>query len=356
MIKFNDLDSYFITNPSNIFYLTGFRGTGERGEASLVFSEGEITLFVSKMYKSEALEIANDESNPSDNISKRGVEKSDKLDIKVEIVEKGMDIYDKPKDLFKKYKKIGFEAKDLRYSEYSYLDSKEYDLIPSNNVIENMRIVKTDEELRRIQKGIIINETIALELVDYIEAGMKEYEVAEYISIRIREMGGEGSAFDTIVASGTNSALPHYKTGDRLIGKDDIVLVDFGARYKGYCSDMTRTYCVSEWGVVNDKLKAAKDLVQRAHDECIKMVHDGVKIDDLWVKAVEILGDESEYFVHSLGHGLGIDIHEQPGLQSRKQQSVGIEAKLEAGMVVTIEPGLYYPGLGGVRIEDTIVV
>ena len=220
---------------------------------------------------------------------------------------------------------------------------------PVNGVVEELRGVKDEDEIARIRAAVELTDQ-AFEFVrGILRPGLTEKELAWQIERYLREHGAEGMAFAPAVASGPNSAVPHHEPGDRPIGAGEPIWLDLGARLDGYCADLTRTLCI---GDPSERLRETVELVGRALAEAeskLKPGIDGKQADAIArdMFAAEGCGDA---FIHSLGHGLGIDIHEAPRL------SRFFEDDLKIGAVVTIEPGIYFPGWGGVRIEDTVLM
>ncbi len=219
----------------------------------------------------------------------------------------------------------------------------------SADCVLDMRQIKSAEELRRIRKAVKIAQTSFLDVLAILKPGMTEVQVAAELEYRMRSAGADKPAFDTIVAFGKNSAKPHAVTGSTRIRAGKPVLFDFGGRFKGYCSDLTRTVWL---GKISARFKEIYTVCLDAQMEAISAIKAGVpaaRIDQIARKVISRAG-YGKYFVHSLGHGIGLDVHENPALHTRSKTI------LQAGMVVTVEPGIYIPGLGGVRIEDDVLV
>lgn len=190
----------------------------------------------------------------------------------------------------------------------------------------------------------------ALEAVRrFVRPGVTERQILSVLNNALEEAGSEGLAFASIALSGPNSALPHGRAGDRLVEKGDIVLIDCGSISGGYCSDITRTFVCGEW---EPKLREIYDAVKAAHDAGIAAVRPGAPCGDVDRAARTVIEQAGygQYFIHRTGHGLGLDVHEEPYMMA------GNEAPMEPGMVLTVEPGIYIPGLGGVRIEEMVAV
>jgi Xaa-Pro aminopeptidase len=199
-----------------------------------------------------------------------------------------------------------------------------------------------------MKKAAAIASQAIGQLAREIRPGWTEMETALQLEMTARKAGAEQVAFETIIAAGENGALPHAQPTHRKIRKGDFVVIDFGVKYGGYCSDETCTFTIGE--LTADK-KNAYRAVLRAHDEAILSLRSGIAAADVDALVRGVLGKKySRYFVHGTGHGVGLEVHEAPRLAPNSQDV------LEAGMMVTVEPGLYYPGLWGIRIEDTVLV
>lgn len=215
--------------------------------------------------------------------------------------------------------------------------------------VQELRMVKTGEEIENIRRAARIADEAFAELLPTIKSGVTEQELALRLEFLMREKGASGMSFDPIVASGPNSALPHARPSDRILSWDDFVVFDFGCIVNGYCSDMTRTILIGE---PQEQHMVIYDLVLKAQQEALKAVAPGKTGAEIDAIARDIIteGGYGDNFGHGLGHSVGLEIHESPRL-SKVDQTV-----LQPGMVVTVEPGIYVPGFGGVRIEDLVVV
>lgn len=212
------------------------------------------------------------------------------------------------------------------------------------------RAIKTDDEVKLIRKAGQIQQQAFLETLDFIQPGQREYEVAAFLEYRMRALGADGVSFPSIVAADANAALPHAIPGSRKLKQGGIVLIDWGAKFKGYCSDMTRVIAL---GSMKPKMREIYQVCLDAQLAGIDAIRPGVRFTDVDAAARQVIDDAGygEYFGHGLGHGIGLDIHEAPRLSPLAGSGV-----LEPGHVVTVEPGIYLPGVGGVRIEDDVLV
>jgi Xaa-Pro aminopeptidase len=254
--------------------------------------------------------------------------------------------------------RIGFEA---NYATVGQIDAltralKEVktaapvELVPLEDVMVGIRKVKDDHEIDLIRKSVGVAEEAFEAVRSEIEVGKTENEIAGLIQFELRARGAAGSSFPVIVAAGANSSLPHYRPGETLVQRDQPLLIDWGAVYKGYCSDLTRTMSV---GRVSPKVKQLYKVVYAAQEAAIKFLRPGVttmQADRVARDVIEEAGFGKE-FGHGLGHGIGREIHEMPTMRK-----TGGEEELRPGMILTVEPGIYVPGEGGVRIEDDVLI
>ena len=243
---------------------------------------------------------------------------------------------------------VGFEENYVTYAKYKELIRKYKinNLVETEHIIEKQRMIKDEEEISNLQKACEITDNCFNYLLTYIRPGMTEKQIADEIEEYYKRRT-DGLAFDTIVASGENTSKPHAVPTDRKILENDIITIDMGCRVNGYCSDMTRTIFV---GSVPDYIKPVYDLVLKNQVQTIDQMKDGVST-RLLNKMVENDFKLNGYdLIHSLGHGVGLDIHEAPYVSYRS------DAQLKENMVVTDEPGIYIPGKFGVRIEDTVQI
>lgn len=251
-------------------------------------------------------------------------------------------------------KRVYIEDEKLTVSELSEYKRRFSDIEfdESNRLSDfmaQMRIIKTDEEIACITKAQRIAEAAFTKLLSNMRVGQTEKQIAAVLEFFMLEMGSDGVSFETIAASGVNSACPHAVPTDKPLQDGDFLTLDFGATYKGYHSDMTRTVV---FGKPTDEMKNIYNAVWGANSDAIKAVKAGISgklVDSVARSTLDAWGYE-EYFTHGLGHGVGLEIHEAPGLNSRSGTS------LREGMIITIEPGVYIPGKYGVRIEDMCVV
>ncbi len=250
---------------------------------------------------------------------------------------------------------LGFESDDMtvgtleRFQKALKENDADPDLKPTSGIGVDLRAYKDAGELELLQRAINIGDQAFEETAAQLEVGMTEKEAAWIFEKAVRERGAESISFDTIVAVGPNAARPHHATGDSKLVEGQTIVFDCGARYEGYCSDLTRTVVLGE---ADDEIKRVYDIVLTAQLAAIDMVTSGMTGEDCDAIARKIIseaGHEND-FGHSLGHGLGLEVHENPGVGPNSK------GKLENGMPFTIEPGIYIPSWGGVRIEDVVVL
>jgi Xaa-Pro aminopeptidase len=335
------LDALLVTNPENRRYLSGFTGhdSGADSAGALLITTDDIALITDGRY----LEQATNEC-PGLRLIKR---EGSFTDLAAESL------------LATGARRAGFEAAHLTVAIYEDLDKalrekaggkQKMTLFSTRKIVEQQRVIKDALEIAAIERAVAITDETFSYLCGYLRPGQTERQIAQEIERYMIERGAEGLAFPSIVASGPNAALPHAVPGDRTIALGEPITIDMGAKYDGYCSDMTRTVCLGEPG---PELQELYDLVLAAQETCEQGLRPGLngKEADALARDVFEAKGRAEHYLHSTGHGLGLEIHENPRLSKFGEDSV-----LQPGMVITIEPGLYVVGVGGVRIEDTAVV
>jgi Xaa-Pro aminopeptidase len=327
------VDAFIVSALPNIRYLTGFTGSN----ALALLTEGRPLLFTDPRYEIQA---------------------AAETECQVTIVRKGSMFAAVGKAISRKRrKKIGFEKNRMTYAGFRELQESlqlSASLEPIAGYFEQLRMIKSESEIALIREAVLTNSQALERVLPRLQPSMTESEVAAELEYQMRCLGAEKPAFDTIVAAGTRSALPHARPGNCPIVTENgrgnqLLLIDMGALQAGYASDMTRVLHIGKPGPKVRKLYKA---VLEAQEAASDAVRPGVKAGAVDQHARRVLARHGldRMFVHSTGHGLGLEIHEPPRLGKRDQ------TKLEAGMVITIEPGAYIEGFGGVRIEDTIVV
>ena len=250
--------------------------------------------------------------------------------------------------------RVGYEADYVTVSQLKRMEEAAPEgvtLVPVSGVIEDIRLIKDHIELQKLEEIAALANQALTELIEAgeVAAGRTERQVAADLEYRMRMLGSERVSFDTIVASGENSAKPHHGADDRELRNGDLVTIDFGAHLRGFNSDCTRTFVIGE---VTEFAQEIYDIVLRAQEAGVKASVPGASLVDVDAACRDIISEAGygEYFVHSTGHGIGLDVHEGP---SAAKTGTG---ELAEGMTLTIEPGIYVPGKGGVRIEDSLII
>lgn len=322
-------DAVIVNDPDNVFYLSGFTGYGD---GTLLITLTEAFLLTDSRYEIQA------------------AEESPLYDVKMIRMPDSDDFVKLVKD--KDIKALAFENTSVSYSFWQLLNEKLSfcSLANIDDAIINQRMVKEQGEIEIVKEACVIAGTAFMEMKHLIVPGVREIDVAAELELRMRKKGAAKPSFDTILASGPRSAMPHGAASERVIQKGEPVTCDFGAFYKGYCSDMTRT--VFAEGEADQTLLKIYDIVKEAHDKAIASFKPGMTgfdLDKIARDCIESYGYGKE-FGHSLGHGIGTQVHEAPYV-STKSKTV-----LEKGMIFSVEPGIYIENLGGVRIEDLVLV
>lgn len=324
-MKMLDMQGMIVTNPTNIFYLTRIKAEG-----TLLITRKENIFLTDGRYIEEVNSI---------------------LTIDDEIIVHEYKNYTKDdyENFFIFCENVGFEEDYVTYSKY-----KEYmhlykvnNLQETEKIIEKQRIIKDEEEIKKITKACQITDECFNYLLKFIKVGQTEKEIAIEIEKFFKTHGADSNSFEPIVASGKNSSKPHAIPTDKKIDLGDAITIDFGCKYEGYCSDMTRTIFV---GYVPEAIKEIYDLVLKNQLQTEKELKEGANVKVISRMVENDFKLHNYELIHSLGHGVGIDIHEYPYLHGKN------DTFLKDKMVVTNEPGIYIPGKFGVRIEDTVLI
>lgn len=327
VLQAQGLDAMLITSGVNRRYLSGFTGSS----GYVLVTGDESYLLTDFRYMTQAADQAQG----------------------LKVVQHEPKFIDSVRELLPKGGKVrvGFEQDDVTFSAYtSYAAALQpAELVPVSKAVENLRMFKDEDELAVMQRAADLADRTFSHILNVIKPGMTERDVDLEMEFYMRSHGATSSSFDTIVASGERSAMPHGVASSRVIQGNELVTFDFGALLDGYCSDLTRTIAL---GTPAPKLKEIYDVVLEAQLHALAHIKPGMtgREADALARDVITRYGYGEYFGHSTGHGLGMEVHEWPRLSK-----VGDEI-LEPGMVVTVEPGIYLAGLGGVRIEDDIVI
>ncbi|KUO78663.1 MAG: Xaa-Pro dipeptidase [Desulfosporosinus sp. BRH_c37] len=320
-----NIDAYVIIRPENGRYLSGFSG----GEATLYITTEKAFLLTDFRY----IEQAKGEVP------------------KFEIIKTGQDHFESLAEIGRQAQRVGFEGDFVTYENFGKLKNgfPQAELLSLPNLVSYLRSVKDQAEIETLRQAVKIADDAYANVLQTIEIGQKEEEIGLVLEYYMRRAGASGGSFEFIVASGVRSALPHGTASSKKIHLGEFLTMDFGAIYQGYCSDITRTVFL---GQPQDKHREVYEVVlaaQRAGIAAVAPGRTGKEVDAVARKIIEDAG-YGDYFGHGLGHSVGLAIHEGPNLNTRE------ERVLEPGMVITVEPGIYIPNWGGVRIEDMVLV
>jgi Xaa-Pro dipeptidase len=318
-------NSFVVFNGSNLMYLTGFSGA----TALLIPQQGDSILYVSAVNYEQA--------------------KAEAKDVTVQLLRRGEDLMEK---IAKQVPAKTLAVDTLPIESWRALAKAvggEEKLQPANSLIRELRKVKDQQEIQLIKEACKLADIGMQTAAETIRPGVKEKLVAAEVEYAMRKAGSDGTAFDTIVASGFCCAYPHGTFLERTIQEGDFVVVDLGATYHFYRSDITRTFVA---GKATQKQTRIYETVKLAQQKAIETIKPKVPANAVDIAARRVIEEAGfgEFFVHNLGHGVGLEVHEAPIL------SPGSKDVLEAGNVLTVEPGIYLPGFGGVRIEDTVLI
>lgn len=328
----HEIDALLVSALPNVRYLTGFTGSN----AMALLTPDSVTLFTDPRYTIQASAEC----------------QSARVPAKVVIATKPLWQYAVAGIHRRRFKRTGFEQGRLSQESFQTITqalSPGYGLVPAGPLIDELRMVKSDAEVERIRAAVNTNSAAFMDVAVKIRPGMTEAEIAAELDYSMRTLEAEAAAFETIVAAGPRSALPHARPSRQKLEPNQLLLIDMGAAQDGYMSDMTRMLFAGKPG---RKTRAIYRAVLDAQLAAIDAVRDGAATRTVDGRARDVLkaAGLDKAFVHSTGHGLGLEIHEGPRI-ARKDKT-----RLKAGMVITIEPGAYIEGFGGVRIEDTVLV
>jgi Xaa-Pro aminopeptidase len=326
ILQKKSVEGILFFSPENIRYLTGFSGS----EGYLLVGKDENFLLVDSRYITQARE------------EMRGC--------RVFLVDKGIKSV-ASQVLPLGLRRLGFEAQGISVARFEQLQKgmERVELVPLTDELERLRGSKTAEEIASITKAVQVAEEAWQDCLELVKPGVQEADLALELEYQMKKRGGERMAFDTIVASGPRAALPHAQPTTRPIAQGDLLLFDFGCRYRGYCSDESCTVIV---GRAAEEQRRIYGIVKDAHDRAIEQIKPGKKLAAIDAAARDHIhqAGHGAHFGHGTGHGIGLGVHEWP-VVGKDSPDVA-----EQGMVFTIEPGIYVPGWGGVRIEDMVVV
>ena len=322
--------SILVSNLVNVRYLTGFSGSN----AFLLINDSNTLLLTDGRYVDQVATECPD------------------LNTRIRDVDSTMLVLvaDALKDMGVKQCQIESDSMSRAlWRDLSEATKNETELQDSSGVIENLRAIKDDVELDLIRRSVAINEAALQATLANYPSAWTELEFTWNLESEIRQRGGEGFSFDAIVAAGPSSAMPHYHPGSAVIAEHSLLLVDWGTSFQGYASDITRVVAIGE---VSDEIRTIHQVVSDAKQAAMDAVCDGAELTAVDTAARKLIADAGygDHFNHGLGHGFGLEIHETPFM------SPAFTGQLKAGMVITIEPGIYIPQIGGVRLEDDILV
>lgn len=335
-------DLLLVTHAANVFYLTGFRASA----GMLLVGPGEATLVVDGRYVTAARRVLDDGAGAGERVALAEVETSYEETLCDLLRARGRC-------------RLGIEADHMTVGRHAWLAralaGSGVDLHPVSGVVETRRLVKDPWEIAVLRAAGARISPVMAEALAGLRPGRRERDVAADVDWAVRRAGFEGPAFETIVASGPNSALPHARPGDRELASGDLVLLDFGGVRDGYCVDLTRVAAV---GPPSPRAAGWHDAVAAAHAAALAAVRPGAGTGEVDGAARTALAERGlgDAFTHGTGHGLGIEVHEAPRIGKRRAVEEPEEVRLVPGMVLTVEPGVYLPGEGGVRLEDDVVV
>jgi Xaa-Pro dipeptidase len=326
------LDAALITDPKHIYYLTGFASNPHERFLGLVLTPGQEPLLIVPALDADDAAAASSVKNIATH--------SDT---------------DNPYSLLHRYqgqiKTMGLEKDYVTVSRYEQLTTAlgSVEFADIGSLLRSLRVKKTPEEVTRIRRAIALIEEVLTQGLSHVRAGVTEIELVAEMEYRMKKLGADIPSFDTMVLSGPKTGLPHGTPGERKLQHGDLLMFDMGVYAGGYASDITRTFA---FGTISPQLKKMYDTVLEANLAAIRVAKPGLPCADVDRAAREIIeaAGYGERFVHRVGHGLGLDIHEYPSLHAQNQDP------LQEGCVFTIEPGIYMAGVGGVRIEDDVIV
>lgn len=327
------IDHLLITGAVNRYYLSGFElGDPQCNESAgfLLLGRDCVQLFTDPRY-----ERAAEKALGRENLS---IYRQNKFEVLSEFLGK------------KNIQTLYFEPVHLSFEAYSKLRDKGVDLFPADRLfVEKQRMIKENGEIERIEASCALNHRVFSRIRDFLRPGISEKELAWEVERLYRSQGAEELSFSTIAAFGPNAALPHAIPGDVPLKENDLVLLDMGCRLNDYCSDQTRTFHV---GPKDNRFEEVKEMVVEAQDRAIKEIKPGMEFREAYAVSRDYFREMGveKYFTHALGHGIGLETHEPPSLAPKA------EGVFQENMVVTVEPGLYYPQWGGIRWEYMIHV
>ncbi|RUM29176.1 MAG: aminopeptidase P family protein [Aquifex sp.] len=328
LIKEKKLDAFMFSSQPNVFYLSRFRSTN----AYAILTPEEKYLLTDARYYERAKKQLKDWEVV---LIKGNLFKA----IKKFLREKGI-------------KYVGYEEDRVSCGFKKKLKSKYVRWVGFSNFLKEVRVIKTKEEINIMKEGVRRSDEIYRELLNFVKPGMTELQVRGFIVSKIFEKNGEGESFPAIVASGEHSAIPHWESSREKVKENAPLLIDMGLLWKGYCTDFTRTFYI---GKPSEEFKKVYEIVREAHLRALERAKVGNTVGDVDRAAREYIEKKGygQFFIHSTGHGVGVEIHEFPRVYYKGEEA---KTPIEEGMVFTIEPGIYLPGKFGVRLENIVAV
>lgn len=333
------LDAFLVTQPQNRSYLSSWLNDDREGAGMLLVSQERQIILTNSLYQ----EVAEREATGWEIVVPPPLAREYAPVLSEVVREAG-------------WARVGFESAHLAYAEYTRFNEAfkgAAELVPyEKSYVNTLRLVKQPREIEMLRRAAAITDQTFAHLCRWIEPGMTEKEIQWEMTRKMLELGADGPAFEAIVASGPNGSMPHARASSRRVQPGELITIDMGARYKGYCADMTRTICLGE--PAETRMVELYEIVLLAMRTCEAGLRAGIsgQAADALARDILVAHDLGEQYIHGTGHGIGLEIHEGPALSQRAPE----DALLPAGSVVTVEPGVYIPGWGGLRLEDSGVV
>jgi len=321
----NNIEAIIVDSPTNVYYLSGFTGTN----ATLFITQNTNYLLTDFRY----------------------IEQAEKQTKGFQVIRIDDEPYKKINELSEEVNSIGIEEEHITWLKYKKIREsfREKNLVETSKIFKNMRKIKDDSEIAAIREAIKITDQAFNSIIEKIKQNTSEEDIAIELEFFLRKAGASGKSFDFIIGSGWRSALPHGVATGKKIAENELIVLDFGAIYKRYCSDLTRTVFI---GKPSAKHLEIYNIVLEAQLAAINYMKPGMSGKEVDAIARDIIKKNGygDYFGHGLGHSLGLEIHEEPRLSPKEEKVI------EPGMIITVEPGIYIPNWGGVRIEDVVLV
>jgi Xaa-Pro aminopeptidase len=334
LLKSYSCDAFLVEDKNDLYYLTGLELSAGK---LLIYSSGAFLIVDGRYYeacrKTAPCSVLLAEQNSLEKI----LSQPDLHEIQI----------------------VGFDQEHTSYARFlelqKCLQESQLNLLPLHDLVMELRRIKDDEEILLLKETGILGGKGFDFVCSILKEGITESEVALELEIFWKRLGAKGVAFDPIIAFGVNSSMPHYRAGQAKLQKNDLVLIDIGVTYRHYHSDMTRVLFVGDSHQIDPEMKRIYSIVKEAQAQALLRCKPGTSIGELDQSARGYIADQGygDKFTHSLGHGIGLDVHEFPFIRNREPFK---DVILKPGMVITIEPGIYLPGKGGVRLEDTVVI